>query len=93
MITKTGSWLVVSTLAVAALWAAPAEADDPRDACYEEYNVCMERASWEPVDWIRDYSEQQCQGLLNYCLYTITCGDNVCDPYWEDSYYCPADCG
>lgn len=41
---------VMSTLAVAALWAAPAVAAE-LDACYEELDYCIERANQEPVDW------------------------------------------
>ena len=90
MATKTGSRLVISTLAMAALWAAPAGAD--QDACYEELNYCIERANEEPVDWIRDYKLQDCQGWFYVCMGTTNCGDNYCDMNWETSYYCPADC-
>lgn len=91
--TKTGSWLVASTLAVAALWAAPAKADDAAVLyCTEQYDVCMERASWEREDWIRDYMEQECQSFFYMCMGTYNCGDNVCDNNWGETYYCPADC-
>ena len=92
MTTKIGSLLVIFTLAVTALSAAPAQAAEDEQACYTEFDSCMERASWEPVDWIRDYSEQACQSMLIMCLATYACGDNYCDPNLENSYYCPADC-
>ncbi|EPX58913.1 hypothetical protein D187_003628 [Cystobacter fuscus DSM 2262] len=93
MVKKTGSRLVISTLAVAALWAASAGAE-PGDfsACYEEYNYCVERANEEPEDWIRDYSLQQCYSFLNLCFATIQCGDGYCDQSVENNYYCPTDC-
>ena len=92
MTTKMGSWLVISTLAVAALWAAPADADSP-EACYEEYATCAERASWEPVDWIRDYTMDLCNGLYVACMLGRVCGDNVCDVgAGESNAMCPVDC-
>jgi hypothetical protein len=69
MTKKTGSWLALSSLAVTALlWAAPAKAEDPWDACFVEYDDCVSQANGEPVDWIRDYSLQACEANLNACL-------------------------
>lgn len=90
MATKTGLRFVISTLAVAALWAMPAGAEDV-SVCFEEFDTCMDRANSEPVDWIRDYSIQSCYSYRDMCLSTINCGDNYCDGY-ENSYYCPQDC-
>lgn len=92
MMTKTGSWLVASTLAVTSLWAAPAKADDAWGYCSAEYALCMEQASGEPVDWIRDIKEADCQSYFNMCLGTYHCGDNVCDDTVGEGYYCPSDC-
>jgi len=88
MTRKTSSWFAVSTLAMAALWAAPADANSP-ETCDEEYAACVEWASWEPVDWIRDYKMDYCNGLYATCTQGFVCGDNVCDPgespaCWED---------
>ncbi len=86
MTKKTGSRLVISTLAVAALWVAPAGAEPDYSACYEELAYCIERANQEPEDWIRDYSIQLCQGFFITCTATVDGGANYCDPNSQSSY-------
>ncbi|WP_164015681.1 hypothetical protein [Pyxidicoccus trucidator] len=92
MTAKTGVWLVISTLTVAALWAAPAEAQE-EDACLAEYSACMDRANAEPVDWIRDYYVDYCRDVFGACMPYIGCGDNYCNASaGETSQTCPNDC-
>jgi hypothetical protein len=89
MTSKTGSWLVVSTLAVAVLWAAPAQAY----SCQEEWEDCMVYARQDPDDRVREYREQECNQNYDYCnAQPVVCGDNYCG-YGEDCSTCPGDCG
>ena len=88
--TKTGSWFALSTFAVAALWAAPAQANP----CEEQYGACMENAaSYEYDRWIQENLWMVCDMNYQACMaHQPVCGDTYCDDGWEDLYSCPEDC-
>lgn len=93
-----GSWLAVFTLAVSALWAVPAGAEEDsasQESCEAELAACMDWANSEPVDWIRDYKMDWCNSLYETCVGPQVCGDGICNSNsGEDSYsYCAEDCG
>ena len=88
MMTKTGSWLVLSTLAVTALWAAPAQAN----TCDENYGYCMDNASSESDRWVQEHLWDSCAREYEICLSAPTeCGDYFCGN-GEDQWVCPEDC-
>ena len=94
MMTKSGSWLVICTLVVSSLWAAPVEAEAEPESCFEDWSACMGWANSEPVDWIQDYKRDYCNGAYGACAGPTGCGDTFCDTYhdWENHQYCPSDC-
>ncbi|WP_163995008.1 hypothetical protein [Pyxidicoccus caerfyrddinensis] len=97
---KTGSSLVVSILAIAALWAAPVEAEAvvetqaQEETCFEAWSSCAAAANAESDEWVRANYRDYCTSYFGYCAGLTGCGDGFCDTYqnWESHQSCPDDC-
>ncbi len=86
---KASLSLLMLPLALAVLWAAPAQAY----TCDDQLQDCLVWAWEDPEERVRELREQECHAQYNECVNQSTvCGDGYCG-MGEDCSNCSVDCG